>query len=168
MAVTADPISPRLSPSLLTAGVAPLSTDVPTSTAMLPDPAIPMGDRAAVATAAHVNGVDLRARTASSPVRTWTEQQLLNGSGGGGSAGGSKKAVVVDRGRTDTPRQQPTPPPHEDNDDEDQQHACPAPAPFPRPQTKSRRGSSNAKAGADVDAAVAAHWPRAAGHPAVL
>lgn len=145
MAVTADPISPRLSPSPLAAGVA--ATDAPT-TAMLPDPAMPMmgGHRAA---AAHVNGVDLRSRTASSPVRTWTEQQQLLHGGGSGS-GVLKNGA--DRGRSDTPRQeakypqqQPTPPPHDD--EQQQEQPLQQQAPPPQRPTKSRRGSSNTKAG---------------------
>ncbi|TQV96678.1 hypothetical protein V2A60_002937 [Cordyceps javanica] len=133
MAGTADPISPRLSPP-------PSSHMSPTtdaSMAMLPDPAM----RAA--------GIQVRSRTASSPVRTWTEQQLLQSHASVLTNGAA--SATVDRGRSDTPRQdaeqpqyyqqqqQPTPPPHQDDE---QPQSVP-----PRPQTKSRRGSSNAKPG---------------------
>lgn len=155
MAATADPISPRLSPP-------PSPLAAPTTAATLPDPAMRMGGepQPPAALRTHTNSVEAaRSRTASSPVRTWTEQQqLLNGSGSG-----SLKNGVADRGRSDTPRpdpvpppyfqpqqsQQPTPPLHDEQQEqeeeqEQQQHFHPRPI---RPQTKSRRGSSISKPG---------------------
>lgn len=140
MAATADPISPRLSPPPLEA-----PSNDPLTTTILPDPAAHTGgggERLPLR-AHHTNGIEaVRSRTASSPVRTWTEQQrLLNGS--------SLKNGAVDRGRSDAPRsdldpsqppqqqQQPTPPRHDEQQQTQQQ-----PHP-PRPQIKSRQGSSN-------------------------
>ncbi|KAM3551712.1 hypothetical protein MY1884_007584 [Beauveria asiatica] len=142
MAVTADPISPRLSPHL-TAACAPSSTDAPTPTTRMAESPQLWATRA--------SGMDVRSRTASSPVRTWTEQQqLLNGDNSSSSLANGG----VDRGRSDTPRQenpespqhstqrqQPTPPPHND-----EPHP-PLPSPQLQPQTKSRRGSYSAEAG---------------------
>ncbi|OAA69102.1 Membrane protein,Tapt1/CMV receptor [Cordyceps fumosorosea ARSEF 2679] len=145
MAVTADPISPQLSPPQLAASASPSSTDAVAT--MLPDPVMRATERPQLQTRASAI-TEMRSRTASSPVRTWTEQQqLLHGGGSSLTTNG-----IDDRGRSDTPRpdqeppryryhqQQPTPPPHDDGDAGGEAH-------LQQPQTKSRRGSSNTKAG---------------------
>ncbi|ATY60277.1 Membrane, Tapt1 CMV receptor [Cordyceps militaris] len=141
-AVRGDVGDKQQNPRLSSPHLSPSPDGTPT-TLVLPDPATRTGEPPQLI--APTPSLDGRSRTASSPVRTWTEQQkqqqlLL----GGGSL---KNGAVPDRGRSDTPRpateyafpqQQPTPPPYDDDE----------PPPLPPPaQTKSRRGSSNAKTG---------------------